>query len=78
MLTVTGIINPGALSLYRVQPNILTQMWFIAPVSAINRMVIKGLNKILLMSTEVIVAEVFILTEVCLDSQTQPEVGLGE
>jgi hypothetical protein len=42
------------------QPNILTQMEARAPVSAINRMVIRGLNIILLMSTGVIAAEVCI------------------
>ena len=48
----------------RIQPNILTQMVAIAPVSAINEMVIRGLNIILLMSTGVIAAEVCIFAPV--------------
>jgi hypothetical protein len=40
-----------------VQSNIITQMGAIIPVSAMNRMVIRGLNVILLMSTGFIAAE---------------------
>ena len=44
-----------------VQPNILTQMGAIDPVSAMNKMVIRGINIILLMSTGVIAAGVVIV-----------------
>jgi hypothetical protein len=48
----------------RVQPNILTEIGATIPVSAINRMVIRGWNIILLMSTGVIAAEVCIFAPV--------------
>jgi hypothetical protein len=44
-----------------VQPNILTQMGAIIPVSAMNKMVIRGMNIILLMSRGVLAAEVVIV-----------------
>ena len=47
------------LSFHPVQPNILTQMRAITPESAMNRMVIRGLNIILLMSTRVIAVCIF-------------------
>jgi hypothetical protein len=47
-----------------VQPNILTQIGAIVVVSAINKMVIRRLNIILLMSTRVIAAEVCIFAHV--------------
>jgi hypothetical protein len=49
------------LSFQRGQPNILTQMGAIVPVSAMNKMVIRGMNIILLMSTGVIAAGVVIV-----------------
>jgi hypothetical protein len=52
---------PMHLSSIGVQPNILTQMGAIVPVSAINKMVLRGLNIILLMSTVVIAAGVVIV-----------------
>jgi hypothetical protein len=42
-----------------LHPNILTQMGAIDPVSAINRMVIRELNIILLMSAKVIAVCIF-------------------
>jgi hypothetical protein len=47
-----------------VQPNILRQIGAIAPVSAINIIVIRGLNIILLMLTGFIAAEVCIYAPV--------------
>ena len=55
------------------QPNILTQMRAIVPVSAINRMVIRGLNIILLMSTGVIAAEVCIFAPVGMLFSSSPK-----
>jgi hypothetical protein len=54
--------------------NILTQMGDIIPVSAINIIVMRGLNIILLMSTGVIAAEVCIFdpVSVLFKQPTQP------
>jgi hypothetical protein len=52
------------LSFHQVQPIIRTKMGAIVPVSVINRMVIRGLDIILVMSTGVIAAEVCIFAPV--------------
>jgi hypothetical protein len=77
----TGIITPVRVNevlsvCIRVQPNILKHMWAIATVSAINIMVIRGLNIILLMSTGVIAAEVYIFAPVSTLFR-QPDSTLG-
>jgi hypothetical protein len=67
LLMSMGVIAAGVVIVYTnkhahaigVHPNILTQIGAIAPVSTINRMVIRGLNIILLMSTRVIAVCIF-------------------
>jgi hypothetical protein len=59
--------------------NILTKMGAIVHVSAINIMVMRGLNIILVMSTVVIAAEecIFAPVSAVFKQPTQPYVGLG-
>jgi hypothetical protein len=59
--------------------NILTQMGAIVHVSAINIMVMRGLNIILLMSTGVLAAEecIFGTVSALFKQPTQPYVGSG-